>query len=117
PYTTLFRSIPGRRRDFLELGVLVAVRGIAGHDEEAPAEFARLQVVSRDVAARVVVCAGVAEDDDVARDLRRAARGVRAVLIDERGDSPNDGAGLRVEGEQTGRASCTRAGSRAPQDY
>ena len=77
--------IPGlvRGRQF---GILVGLADRRRHREEAPLERAGLQVVGRHVAAHRAVThvgAAVADDDDAARDLRRAGARIRQLAIDD----------------------------------
>ena len=91
--------IPGLRGHF-ELGILDGFLWIGRHDEEAPLQVAGLQVIGRNIAACVIVRAGIADHHDVARDLGRAAARIGAVLVDKSIDLPNDLAGLGVEPEE-----------------
>ena len=77
---------PRRRGDlgerFVRGRAVGAGRGIAGHDVEAPRELARVRVVGADVAAHAELGAGVADDDFVLHDARRARDRVHLRLID-----------------------------------
>src|SRR5690606_10797954 len=65
--------LAGPRRGGLRHGfVLEAERRVAGYEVEPPDLLPRLRVVRRHVAARTVVAAAVADDDEVLDDARRA---------------------------------------------
>ena len=79
--------------------VLEALLGVAGHGVETPDQLSRVGVVRRDVAARVVLGAGIADQNLAVDDARCAGDGI--VLGRVRGlDLPDDLAGLGVERDE-----------------
>ncbi len=92
--------IPGGQCDVLQF--LVFLRSqlrIARHDEEPPFECAGPDVVCGDIAARVVIRAGIADHHHVAGHFRRAGGGVPPVVVDDGVDFPDLPAGGGIEPE------------------
>ena len=95
--------IPGLRGR-LEFRILERLPDGRRHRVEPPFEGAGLQIVGGDIAAHAAVPhvrTAVADDDDVAGDLRRAGAGVRQLVVGDGVDHPDLLAGRRIQCVQT----------------
>ena len=93
PHRTAAAHIPARVRvpglgGFRQFGMLKPILRVSGDGEKPPFQFARIEVIGRDISARVKLGTRIADHDHLARHLWRACAGIGAVRVDERIGSP-----------------------------